>query len=88
MATAVLTWTANTEVDLASYRVYRNGARIATVLKGVTTYSDSLAVDGDYTYDLTAVDTAGNESAHSITVTKTVNTNPPQAPTGLAVVLQ
>jgi fibronectin type 3 domain-containing protein len=88
MATAILTWTPNTEADLKEYRVYRNTVKIATVLKGTTTYSDVLAVDGDYTYQLTAVDTAGNESPKSVSVTKTVNTLPPSAPVGLVVDLQ
>jgi fibronectin type 3 domain-containing protein len=87
MATAILTWTPNTEADLASYKVYRNGTVIATVPKGTATYQDTLTVDGDYTYALTAVDTAGNESLKSVSVTKTVNTNPPVAPVGLTVVL-
>lgn len=87
MATATLTWTPNTEVDLASYKVYRNGAIIATVLKGTATYKDTLLADGVYVYDLTALDKTGNESPHSVNVSVTVDTNPPQAPAGLAVVL-
>jgi fibronectin type 3 domain-containing protein len=94
MASAILTWNANTELDLASYRIYRKvGAApftlLATVPKPATTYTDSSLplIDGDITYDLTAVDTTGNESAHSVSVTKTVNLVPPVAPTGLVVVI-
>lgn len=94
MASAVLNWTPNTEVDLASYRVYRKvgtGAFIviATVLKGSNSYTDDPLplVDADITYNLTAVDTSGNESAHSVNVVRTVNLIPPVAPVGLTVVI-
>ena len=40
-----LTWTAGTEADLASYRVLRDGAEIATV-RGSTGYLDGGLVDG------------------------------------------
>lgn len=87
MATVTLSWNANTESDLSVYKVYRNGAVIATVPKGTITYRDTLLSDGVFVYDLTAVDMIGNESPHSSTVSKTVDTNPPQAPTGLTAVL-
>lgn len=94
MAKATLTWNPNTEPDLANYKIYRKvgsavSAVLATVPKGTTTFVDDPlpAVDGDITYDLTAVDTSGNESAHSVAVTKTVNLVPPAAPSGLVVVI-
>jgi large repetitive protein len=87
MAIATLTWNANTETDLASYKVYRNGALLATVLKGTTSYVDTAPLEGTDSYNLTAVDTSGNESAHSVSVSITINTVPPQAPTGLVVVV-
>ena len=93
MATAILTWNANTEPDLAGYRIYRGfGMAAPTLLASVgkvTTYTDSTIpnLSQDVTYNLTAFDTAGNESAHGVSVTKTVDVNPPSAPTGLAVVL-
>lgn len=92
MATSTLTWTANTEADLAGYKVYRGlGATtpslLATVGK-VTTYVDSTVpnVDGDANYFLTSFDKTGNESLHSVTVTKTFDATPPAAPVGLVVV--
>lgn len=95
MASAILTWNANTEPDLKEYRIYRKVgaaalAQLAVVPKGTTTYTDTPlpVMDGDISYNLTAVDTSNNESAHSVTVTKTVNLVPPAAPVGLDVVIQ
>jgi uncharacterized protein YdhG (YjbR/CyaY superfamily) len=93
MASAVLTWNANTEPDLAGYRIYRGFGLAAPILLAsvgrVTTYTDSTLpnISQDVTYNLTAFDSNGNESAHSVEVTKTVDVNPPAAPTGLTVVL-
>lgn len=57
----VLSWTANPEPDLASYRVLRAGVEIATVTG--TTYTDTgLTNDVAYSYTLVAVDTNGNRS--------------------------
>ncbi len=86
MADKFIRWTPNTEGDIASYNLFRNGVKIASIPKAfVQPYKDTVTVDGDYIYFLTAVDTAGNESAHSASVTATVNANPPQAPVGLTV---
>lgn len=97
MAEAILKWTANSEPDLAKYNVYRriDGTSaqpltlIASVPKGTHIFKDVLTqIDGDVTYSITAVDTSGNESGQSVSVSKTVNTIPPSAPTGLSVVIQ
>ena len=89
--TNTLTWTANTESDLKEYHVFRaiDGTaftQLATVPKGTQTFSDTVSADGKYDYYLTAVDAGGLESPHSVTVSKTVNANPPAAPVGLVVV--
>ena len=71
--TTALAW--NTSVDvyvptqiitgLAGYNVYRNGIQIATVTG--TTYSDTgLSPNTTYSYTITALDAAGNESAQSV----------------------
>jgi fibronectin type 3 domain-containing protein len=94
MITNTLTWSANTETDLAGYNVYRGidaspmvKINAALVAKPAVKYVDITAeVDGNYIYNITAVDTAGNESLHSANVNKVVNVVPPQAPTGLSVV--
>jgi fibronectin type 3 domain-containing protein len=94
MPTVNLTWTANTETDLAGYKLYRGlGASAPTFLaafpKTATSGSDATVPNTSQTvtYNLTAVDNAGNESAHSAVATVTVDATPPQAPTGLTAVL-
>ncbi len=81
-----LDWDDNTEPDLDSYNVYRDGAQIAT---GVTSsqYSDTgLSPSTQYCYTVTAVDTSNNESAESnqaCDTTQEADTTPPAAPTNL-----
>jgi fibronectin type 3 domain-containing protein len=67
-----LEWTANTESDLAGYRVYRAtssgayGAAIATVPANATSHVVSELQPGvTYFFVITAYDTAGNESTRS-----------------------
>ena len=63
-----LVWDRNTEKDFASYRVYRNGQKIAENLTAPA-YSDKAVQPGmTYRYQVSAVDTAGNESAKSAPV--------------------
>jgi fibronectin type 3 domain-containing protein len=78
--TASLSWTANTETDLAGYKVYRAtasgayGVPIATLNNSTTSYVASGLQQGmTYFFVITAYDTAANESPFSIEVTKTVN---------------
>lgn len=95
--TAILDWTANTETDLAGYKVYQSTASgvytapVATLGK-VITYTVTLPariVSGPQTFyfTLTAYDTAGNESVKSLQVSKTIPALdlPPSAPTGVTV---
>ncbi|MCS3953323.1 BspA family leucine-rich repeat surface protein [Salinibacter ruber] len=69
-----LSWDANTEADLAGYRLYRSaqglpgtsGAPLSERLITGSTFTDTTAEVGEaYRYGVTAVDTAGNESALS-----------------------
>jgi hypothetical protein len=93
MNTANLKWNANTEADLAGYKLYRStnkgaSSLIASPAKGATTYIDELPVmDGTVEYALSAIDTTGNESERTIPVEVVINSNPPMTPTGLTVVL-
>ncbi len=66
-----MTWSPNTEPDLAGYYVYRldsNGqwVRINTALVKTPAFKDTTVQPGQkYTYSLAAVDLRGNESARS-----------------------
>ena len=67
-----LSWNANTEPDLDHYNVYRDGVLIASVT--TTTYSDmGLTAGTTYTYEVSAVDTSGNEGLKSDPVTATTS---------------
>lgn len=57
-----LVWNRNTDRDFASYRIYRDGKLLARDIVSLA-YSDRDVKPGtSYTYQLTAVDTTGNES--------------------------
>ena len=85
-----LDWDDSSELDLASYRVYRSttagsyGSALATGLNS-SAYTDNSVSNGNtYYYVVTAVDAAGNESVESVEASDTpVNLVPP-ALTGLA----
>lgn len=71
-----LTWDRNTEADLSGYRVYRAAGDGPFEKVGDTSvlpaYADRAVEPGKtYRYQVTAVDTAGNESARSAAVTAT-----------------
>lgn len=70
----VLTWAANTEADLAKYRVYRNGSLLAEVQAPQTEYPDTTSSSGD-AYAVAAVDNSGYESVRSALVTVTFATS-------------
>lgn len=83
---ATVNWNANTESDLAGYRVYYGaapGTYSQTVDVGLTTsHSITGLVDGStYYISVTAYDTSGNESTPSIEAVfsiASVDTTPPQ----------
>jgi hypothetical protein len=66
----LLMWHSGFEDDLGSYRVYRDGSRLATVSDpDMPVYLDFTIVSGRaYAYYVTAVDFQGHESAPSDTV--------------------
>ena len=66
-----LSWSPSTDdVGVTGYRVYREGAVIATV--GVPKYVDQAVVAGKkYHYAVSALDADGNESPLSATVSAT-----------------
>jgi hypothetical protein len=64
-ATIELSWNSVTAADLAGYRVYRGGVKIADGLAAAV-YSDKAVTAGSrYVYQVSAVDQAGNESERS-----------------------
>lgn len=73
-----LTWTANTETDLAGYKVYRAtssggyGAPIASLPANTTQYLSSGLAQATYFFVITAFDQAGNESPRSAEVSKSI----------------
>jgi hypothetical protein len=87
--TTSLTWTANTEADLAGYTLYRRRGEaaftpIATLLAQPSYTDRGLTNDTAYDYRVSAVDRSGNESAPSadLSLTPTLSAAP-TAPTGL-----
>ncbi|GAA3454902.1 PQQ-dependent sugar dehydrogenase [Dactylosporangium matsuzakiense] len=78
--TVTLGWTASTDnVGVASYDVYRDGAKAATVKNAVTFTDSGLGAGTTYTYYVVARDAQGNASGPSGTVTVTTGaacTNP------------
>jgi fibronectin type 3 domain-containing protein len=89
-----LSWSASTDnVGVASYRIYRQNADGSWPLtstgntpSATRTFTDSGLTDGTaYTYRVTAIDAAGNESAPSATASATPQAAPPpQGPCGTA----
>src|SRR6185312_9884873 len=78
-SSATLTWNANTESDLAGYKIYRAtasgayGAPLATVPSGTLTYqATGLSINTTYYFVITAYDSAGNESTYSNEVSKSI----------------
>ncbi|WP_310550333.1 fibronectin type III domain-containing protein [Paenibacillus glufosinatiresistens] len=68
-----LIWNANTETDLAGYRIYMNGTPLNVGTVTGTTYTVA-GLDNQTTYSfyMTAIDTSGNQSSKSNTVTATL----------------
>lgn len=78
-SSVTLTWNANVESDLAGYRVYRAtssgkyGAAIATIQGNTPKYiATGLQFNTTYFFVVTAYDIAGNESAYSNEVSKSI----------------
>jgi Fibronectin type III domain len=66
---AQLSWNASTDnVGVTGYNIYRDGAKVGTSPN--TSYVDTgLTPDATYSYSITAVDAAGNESPKSTAIT-------------------
>ena len=83
-----LTWNANSETDLLGYNVYYNGIRHNALPVTATTYTHfGLVASTVYSYRITAVDIAGDESAPSAAVVaSSLDFTPPGPPPSLTAV--
>ena len=61
------------------FRLYRDGTLVSGDYETGTSWTDPLLADGTYSYAVTVVDLAGNESDLSDVLAVTVCTQPPQA---------
>ncbi|AOW21185.1 M4 family metallopeptidase [Urechidicola croceus] len=85
--TATLSWNASTDnIGVTGYNVYQGSTSIGTVT-ATSANITGLTVDTSYTFSVSAIDAAGNESNTSNSVTFTtssgVDTEAPSAPTSL-----
>ncbi|MEW6571053.1 MAG: CARDB domain-containing protein [Nitrospirota bacterium] len=74
-----LSWTQNTEPDMAGYDIYRDGQKINTALVKEITYLEQNMKEGSYSYTVRAVDFAGNESTPSNEVKLRIDLTGPDA---------
>ena len=90
-------WDANTESDLAGYRLYQattsgqytfgDGNQVATIPAGTETVTLEDVPDGTYYWVATAYDVGGLESGPSNEVSATLDATPPQPPQGFIITL-
>ena len=86
------TWDANTEADLAGYKIHAgsaSGTYTETVDVGnVTAYTWSNIADGQWFWAATAYDTAGNESDYSNEVSLVIDTAAPGSPVNFKATIE
>jgi hypothetical protein len=73
-----VTWDANTETDLAGYKLRDNSIVIDTV--GLATTTVVIVPDGSHDFDLIAYDTYGNDSIPSAVISRFYDTVAPGQP--------
>lgn len=85
-------WNANSETDLAGYRLYQSqkagtygDAFVKEIVAGTETVAIENLADGEYFWVVTAFDTHGNESGYSNEVSLEIDTTPPACPGGVTV---
>lgn len=81
-----LSWdAANDDVGVVEYKVFRDEIEVATVKSGVSFADRNLLAGTLYSYFVTAIDAAGNESTASSTVSAlTLDTSNPTVPQNLS----
>ena len=62
------------------FRFYRDSAKISGDYEAGATYTTAVQADGTYSYQVSAVDAAGNESAKSTGLSVTIDTSASAAP--------
>jgi len=90
-----VSWTASSDnIAVTGYKVYRGGSLIATKLATDRSHDDTTVTgNSDYSYTVSAVDAAGNESAKAtatpnpVHTPTAVDTQAPTIPSGLQVSL-
>lgn len=90
-ASLEVTWTANTEVDLAGYEVFDNGILVGTIgVMASPIFTIANIGQGSHSIQIDAYDNAvpPNYSPKSTAVAINVNTVPPGTPTGLKLLLK
>jgi hypothetical protein len=91
-SSVTLAWDANTEPDLAGYKLYSGASAggpyvLKQTLAKVTGTTVAGLADGTYHFVLTAFDTFSNESGYSNEVFKTFDTIPPLAPRNVVITI-
>lgn len=80
----VLTWGASSDnVALEGYNIYRNNVKQNVNPLSSLSYTATSPNNSLWAWEVTAVDTSGNESGRSNAVTTIFDTVPPSTPTGL-----
>ncbi len=75
---ADLSWSGNSEPDIAGYNIYLNGNKLNADLLNTVTYSEQNLSEGSYRYAVKAVDLAGWESTASNEVKIRIDKTPPE----------
>jgi hypothetical protein len=82
-----LSWNAVTASDLSGYNVWQDGVKISTLLTGTTYTVTGLTNGVNYSFQVSSVDTSGNESNRSTSLSlqpvPPPDSTPPDAPTNL-----
>ena len=83
--TVTLTWSPNSEADLAGYRIYQDSEQVIEIPcladdASCCEWTSRELVEGEHSWHATAFDNSGNESGPSNTVSYNVDLTPPDAP--------
>lgn len=77
LGNVTLSWDELVSEELSGYAIYRNGTRINEAIEESITYIDLGLPQGEYSYQISSIDKAGNESELSTNYTIIVDFMPP-----------